>query len=150
MDLLPVLERLGLPGWLMSIAAVIIILHYTGVIKWTTDRLADRQEHSQSSEDRQRNYAALQESWREDRLATLLEETESFIREQVFKQLEEIGKTQYRFEMTLSQYRAVMEVNGREIYALTKQGRAIETKLTMLIDLWTDGKVLDEEGNDGD
>lgn len=44
MDLLQVLAGLGLPGWLMSVAALVIILHYTGIIKWVQDSLKDEQE----------------------------------------------------------------------------------------------------------
>ncbi|MFQ5576592.1 MAG: hypothetical protein ACE5G8_06340 [Anaerolineae bacterium] len=50
----------------------------------------DRREQRQALTERQQNYELLQASWREDKLATLLEENSSFIRETVSAKLDKI------------------------------------------------------------
>lgn len=128
MDLLEPLSKIGLPGWLVSIAAIIIIFHYTGLIKWLTERYTDSQEHSQDIEKERAHYGILQSSWREDKIGALLEEESSFIRDKIDKKLDrveskidkEIADKLYRFEMTISQLRDTIAVLGREAYELRK------------------------------
>lgn len=128
MDLLQILSQLGLPGWLMSIAALVIILHYVGIIKWFSDQWSDKQEHTQRIETEQAHYDILQASWREDKLATILEEESSFIRDKIDRKLDrvegkldkEVSDKLYRFEMTIAQLRDTITVLSREAYELRK------------------------------
>lgn len=50
MDWLGPLSQLGLPGWLVSIAALIFILDKVGVVKSILESRADRREHRQALE----------------------------------------------------------------------------------------------------
>ena len=70
MEILATLQRLGLPDWLLSIAAVIVILHYTGVVKWLGASLRDQQEHWQDQVERK------WEAQAQDRAAIVLRQRE--------------------------------------------------------------------------
>jgi len=128
MDLLQGLASLGLPNWLVIFAALVVILHYTGISKWFTDIWSDKQEHTQEIEKEKTRYGILQSSWREDKLATLLEDDASFIREKIDKKLDrveskidkDIAEKLYRFEMTIAQLRDIISVLSREAYELRK------------------------------
>lgn len=124
MDALKILSDIGLPGWFIIIAAFIFILNQVGILKWMGERWADTQEHSQSQEDKESQYRRLQDSWQQDRLSTLLEENESFIRERVWGKMDKVDKAieerLYRFEMTLAQLRDTLAIIGREIYELKR------------------------------
>lgn len=50
---LSALKNLGLPEWLLIIAALVFILERVGLFKYVYSRLADTSEHKQQSEDRQ-------------------------------------------------------------------------------------------------
>ena len=124
MDILKILADIGLPGWVLITAALIFILRQVGLLQWLTERITDTQEHTQKREDQQANFEQLQMSWQSDRLATILEENESFIRERVWGKLDRIDKAieerLYRLEMTLAQLRDTLTVVGREIYELKR------------------------------
>ena len=47
MESLEALRSLGLPGWLVSIAAVIFILDRIGVVRWVIEHFSDRREFEQ-------------------------------------------------------------------------------------------------------
>ena len=124
MDILKTLADIGLPGWFIIAAATVFILYQFGLLKWLTGWLSDRQEHAQKIEDKQANFERLQQSWQSERLATILEENESFIRERVWGKLDKIDKAieerLYRLEMTLAQLRDTLAIIGREIYELKR------------------------------
>ena len=124
MDILKALQDVGLPGWVLIVAAIIFILRQFGLLQWLTERITDTQEHAQGRQDKQADFERLQQSWQSERLSTILEETESFIRERVWVKLDKIDKAieerLYRLEMTLSQLRDTLAIMGREIYELKR------------------------------
>ena len=124
MDILKALQDVGLPGWVLIFAALIFILRQFGLLQWLTERITDTQEHAQTREDRQAEFERLQVSWQSERLATILEENESFIRERVWGKLDKIDKAieerLYRLEMTLSQLRDTLAITGRELYEIKR------------------------------
>lgn len=124
MDILEALQDVGLPGWVVIIAALLFALRQFGLLQWLTERITDTQEHAQGRQDKQAEFERLQASWQSDRIATILEENESFIRERVWGKLDKIDKAieerLYRLEMTLAQLRDTLAVTGREIYELKR------------------------------
>lgn len=121
MDILQALESVGLPGWVLIIAALVWTLKQFGALDWVFGRIADAQEHYQSSESQQANFERLQISWQQERLSTILEENESFIRESISKKLDAIDGKIYRQEMTIAQLRDTLAIIGRELYELKKE-----------------------------
>lgn len=64
-----------------------IAFYFKTYLPWRQAQVADQQEHSQTVETKDRTYQNLQASWRDDKLATLLEMDSSFIRETIHRQL---------------------------------------------------------------
>lgn len=120
MEILQALQQLGLPGWFLIIASSVAILHYTGIIKLLGERVADQQEHIQSAEEKREQYRRLQDSWQQDRISTLLEENESFIRERIWEKLTEIEMGVRKLDMTVAQTRDTLGAVYREIYKDSK------------------------------
>jgi hypothetical protein len=125
-DVLKTLESVGLPGWVLIIASMVFIAKQVGALDWAFNRLADAQEHHQGSEAQQANFERLQISWQQERLSTILEENESFIRESISKKLDAIDSKIYRLEMTMAQHRDTLAVIGREVYELKRELQARE------------------------
>lgn len=120
--------------------------------QWFSHSSEDEREFRQTEEMAQANFERLQISWQQERLSTILEENESFIRERVWAQLDKIDRAiedrLYKVELSINQFKAVLDVHARNIYELEKRQRAIETKLGLLIEMLMDGKIKTNDEGD--
>ena len=84
---------------------------YTGRNK----AMGDIREHDQRIQLEDVRYRHLQDSWQQDRLSFILEENESFIREQVWLKLGDIEQAIRRTELTLAQMRDSLMIVYKEL-----------------------------------
>lgn len=121
MDLLKAFQSLGLPDWFIIVASTIVILRYSGLLRWLTNTLSDVREHSQDLEREKAHYQILQHSWERDKLASILEEDNSFIREQVWDLLKEVKEWQRRSERIQAQHRDTTGILTGLLYELKEE-----------------------------
>lgn len=108
------IEQYGL--WAVLIFSLAINLKEY-IPKWIGSfvrRGEDQQEHQQELDKQKQTYEILQSSWREDRLANLLDEDQAFVREQVHSALAEILAEQRTQKIAISKINDRLNLLGQQ------------------------------------
>lgn len=111
----------------------------------------DQQEANQDLQVRRQSYQQLQDSWERDKIASLLEENESFIREVVVDWLKELIAIAREIKDTTAKRADLDKLRDTDIKKLEYSHREFEAKLTMLINLMQDlyeASKLTHKGDD--
>lgn len=117
-----------LPEWAKYILAALVLpaiaAGYRFVVgpfwQWFTRHEEAEDTHERQLELKDQDYRQLRQSWREDKWADFLEDLLSFLKDELLKEVKKIADNQYRFEMTIAQFRDTVAVMGREIYELKR------------------------------
>lgn len=112
----------------MTTEQILILLTSIGAAVWALIKVVipkiieakiedakDTREYSQELEKSEMRYRQLQDSWTKDKLTDILEQNESFIRDSIHQDLQQIKSKMHQMEMTVAQVRDIMSIVTMEI-----------------------------------
>ena len=109
------LSQLGLPGWAISVAALVFILERVGVFAKLYELAHGQQDHQNKMSEQRENYRNLQDSWQNERFADFLANSIDFLQVQVMKRLDKFDERLDQHDRTTTQTKDVLTTIYREL-----------------------------------